>query len=392
MRSLMVAVMSLVLVMSVATGAYAEEMGRYLVKLKGSIGNAVGKAGGNVLHTLGSVGGLSIEVPEAAIEGLKRNPNVEYIRADIRIQAIAKGGKGGGKKPPKDDPTPEPSEVLEWNVDQIDAEKAWSYSTGAGSKVAVVDTGIDKDHPDLAENIAGGRNYVRKGRKLSTGKWDDDNGHGTHVAGIIAALDNEIGVIGVAPEAQLYGVKVLDSRGNGWMGDLIAALEWAVTNNMDVVNMSLSASEGDPLLESACQSAADAGILLVAASGNNGGQVQFPAQYGSVIAVGATNSSDQVTSWSNKGSSLEIVAPGLSVRSTWKGGSYETLDGTSMATPHVAGVCALMRGLPESLAPEDPRTQLQITADDLYAEGRDTTSGFGLVDAEEAVTGAESAP
>jgi len=311
MRKIVIAFVASLGVAALCATAYGDGKKRYLVKVKGNLGDAVEKAGGKVLHRYHVVRGLAVEVPEAAVGALRRNPNVVSIRPDIVVQAVRSAKKpskppkgGGGKK--------QPSEALEWNVDQIDAELAWASTTGAGVKVAVIDTGIDDDHPDLAANIGGGVNFVPKGRKLDPAKWNDDNGHGTHVAGIIAAVDNEIGVIGVAPEATLYAVKVLDARGSGWLSDVVAGIEWSVDNNMDVINMSLGASEG---------------------------------------------------------------------------GGYKTENGTSMSTPHVAGVCALMLGLSDSLIPDDPRAQLQVTADDLYATGRDETSGFGLVDAEEAAAG-----
>ena len=366
--------------------AYGGGKKRYLVTVRGKLGNAVEKAGGKVLHKYHVVRGLSVEVPEAAVGALKRNANVVSVRPDVVVQVVLSAKKpskppkgGGGKK--------QTAEVLEWNVDHIDAELAWASTTGAGVNVAVIDTGIDDDHPDLAGNIGGGVNFVVKGRKLDPTKWADDNGHGTHVAGIIAAVDNEIGVIGVAPEATVHAVKVLDGRGNGWLSDVVAGIEWSIDNNMAVINMSLGASEGDPLLSAACESASDAGILVVAAAGNDGGAVLYPARYDSVIAVGATDADDNVPSWSNQGEEVELVAPGVNVRSTWKGGGYKTESGTSMATPHVAGVCALMLGLDPLAIPDDPRTQLENSANDLDPVGRDETSGFGVVDAEKAVTG-----
>ena len=363
--------------------AFAGEMGRYLVTIRGSIGKAVQAAQGRVIHEYNTVSGVAIELPAAAVAGLERNPNVVSIQPDIVVTAMPKGGK----KPPKGGGDKEqPAEVLEWNVDRIDADLSWSLSKGEGVGVAVVDTGIDKDHPDLAANIIGGVNFVAKGRRLNPDKWDDDSGHGTHVAGIIAAVDNEIGVIGVAPDAGLYAVKVLDQSGNGWLSDVVAGIEWAVDNNADVINLSLGASSSWPLLNDACQAAADSGVLIVAAAGNDGGDVLYPARYDSVIAVGATDSSDTVPWWSNRGPEVELAAPGVGVRSTWKGDSYNTISGTSMATPHVAGTCALMLGSPEPLPPNGIRVKLQETAEDLEPDGKDDASGYGLVDAEKAVT------
>jgi len=358
------------------------QVGRYIVTARAPLGKAVEAVGGRVVHQFHMVPGLAVELPEVAVKQLRANPAVVSVEPDVVVNALS--GDALKRQRPGTDRR-QPGEVIEWNVDRIDAELVWSLSTGAGVKVAVVDTGIDRDHPDLVANIAGGVNFVRKGNSLNPDRWDDDNGHGTHVAGIIAAVDNEIGVVGVAPGARLYAVKVLDASGSGWLSDVVAAVEWSVDNRMDVINMSLGASSGSPLLEGACQAAAEAGIVIVAAAGNDGGPVLYPARYSSVIAVGATDSSDSVPWWSNRGPELEIVAPGVNVRSTWKGGGYRTLSGTSMAAPHVTGVCALMLAL--SPPPADPRAQLQGTADDLYSPGRDEISGFGLVDADEAAAG-----
>ena len=391
MRRIVIGFAALVCILGLGMTAFAQDMGRYLVTVKGPLDEAVAKAGGRMVHQYHIVPGVAIEVPKAAVEGLRRNPNVVSIEPDVTVKALDKGGIKP-PKPPKGGGTEQSSEVLEWNVDRIDADLAWGESTGSGVTVAVVDTGIDKYHPDLADNILGGLNFVYKGRKLTPSKWDDDNGHGTHVAGIIAATDNEIGVIGVAPEAKLYAVKVLDASGSGWLSDVVAAVELCVDDQMDVVNMSLGTTYDYPLLEQACQVAAEAGILLVAAAGNEGADVLYPAAYSSVIAVGATYDSDDVPSWSNQGPELELAAPGVAVRSTWKGGGYRTVSGTSMAAPHVAGVCALARGVPVPGTADDIRSDLQDTADDLCEAGRDETSGFGLVDAEEAVTGIQTNP
>jgi subtilisin family serine protease len=263
-------------------------------------------------------------------------------------------------------------------VVRIDAEYAWGTSTGAGINVAVIDTGIDADHPDLAANIAGGVNYVGKGwwKPADPSKWNDGNGHGTHVAGIIAALGNDIGVVGVAPEASLYAVRVLGNSGSGYVSDIVAALEWAILNDMDICNMSLGTDTDVESLEEACDAAAASGLLLVAAAGNDGGAVDYPAAYSSVIAVAAVDSSDVRPSWSSYGPEVALAGPGVDVYSTWKGSGYKTISGTSMAAPHVAGTLAL-----------NLSADLCASADDLPPGGIDDYTGCGLVDAGEAATG-----
>ncbi|MDI6639840.1 MAG: S8 family peptidase, partial [Methanocellales archaeon] len=177
----------------------------------------------------------------------------------------------------------------------------------------------------------------------------DDNGHGTHCAGIVAAEDNTEGVAGVAPEASLYAVKVLNRFGSGWLSDIIAGIQWSVDNDMDVVSMSLGTSTYSASLETACNNAYNAGLVLVAAAGNSGdgnpatNEYSYPAAYGSVIAVGATDINNVAPSWSNSGSYLELAAPGVSIYSTLPtyrvtltrtyGYDYGTLSGTSMSCP-----------------------------------------------------------
>jgi subtilisin len=260
--------------------------------------------------------------------------------------------------------------------------------------VAIIDTGIDRDHPDLVDNIAEGVNFVRTKGKVNSNAWEDDNGHGTHCAGIVAALDNTIGVIGVAPGASLYGVKVLNSQGSGSYSDIIKGIEWSVTNGMDVISMSLSGSTDLEALEDACDAAKAVGIVVVAAAGNYGDtSLPYPAAYDSVISVGATDSSDVLASWSNTGTGLDLVAPGVVIYSTYKGDTYATLSGTSMACPHVAGTAALVLQADPTLDADGVQDLLESTADQLWSvDYPSTVYGFGLVDAAEAVTGFETPP
>ncbi len=286
------------------------------------------------------------------------------------------------KKPVRPDPVPDPDpdQTLPWGVDRIDAELA--LSTGSDIKVAVLDTGIDGDHPDLKDNVMGGVNFVPSGRKVDPNKWNDDNGHGTHVAGTIGALDNTIGVVGVAPNVHLYAVKVLDRKGSGYLDWVVAGIEWAVTNDMDVITMSLSVGVDVDGFEDACDAAYTAGIVIVAASGNDGSSVAWPAAYDSVIAVGATDSSDNIVYFSNYGPEVEMSAPGVGILSTWKDGGYNTISGTSMATPHVTGVVAIILSANSGFTPDQTRAMLAETADDLGTAGRDNYFGYGLVDAQ----------
>ena len=338
--------------------------------------NLVRAHGGQPLQDLEIVNGLSVLLPPGAEAALARRAEVLRVEDDPEVHALVPG-QGKGPKPP---PPPPPAQVLPWGVNRIDADYAWSVTRGAGINVAVIDTGIDADHPDLAANVKGGINYVASRGRINPSAWDDDNGHGSHVAGIIGALDNTIGVVGVAPQCSLYALKVLNKSGMGYTSDVIAAIQWAVSNGMDIATMSLGSNSASLAEQQACDTAAAAGLILVAAAGNDGKDVDYPGAYSSVIAVAATDSSNQVASWSSPGPEVDIAAPGVSIYSCYKNGGYATLSGTSMATPHVTGTLALVLAAGRS-------PNLCLSADDLPPAGTDIYTGCGLVDAGEAVTG-----
>jgi len=291
-------------------------------------------------------------------------------------------------------------------VSNIEAEIVWGGAPGAtnvipglggaGVKVAVVDTGIDCGHPDLAPNCVYGANFAAKGNKLAF----DDHGHGTHVAGIIAARDNGFGVIGVAPEAKLYAVKVLDENGSGAWSAVASGIVWAVKNGMNVINMSLGGSSSSQAVADAVQAASEAGILVVSAAGNSGccDTVLYPAKLPGSMAVAAVDANDERASFSSTGPEVDVAAPGVDILSTVPTGTcklcdpsgYRSLSGTSMATPHVSGAGALLmsRGLTNVQA----WTQLSGTAKDLGFPGFDLLYGWGRVDALAAITQSPSFP
>ncbi|MBI4676985.1 MAG: S8 family peptidase [Elusimicrobia bacterium] len=275
-----------------------------------------------------------------------RLPDIRETVAHFRSalapdRAIPRGSAASevlGAAAPKAEDDPEQP----WGIQRLNASGAWARTQGAGVKVAVIDTGIDYTHPDLKANVYGGANVVNPDTPKN---YKDDQGHGTHVSGTIAAVKDGQGVVGVAPKAKLYGVKVLDADGSGDYSTIIAGIEWAVKNKMVVANMSLGAEEGMDSLQDAVKAAAEAGLLIVAAAGNNGGAVCYPAAYPEVVAVSASNSADKIASFSSRGPEIAFIAPGASIKSTFMGGGYETHDGTSMASPHVAGLAALAAGL-----------------------------------------------
>ncbi|MDA8217675.1 MAG: S8 family serine peptidase, partial [Dehalococcoidales bacterium] len=328
----------------------------------------VQKAGGKVKYTYHLVPAIAAAVPAAALAGLAHNPHVERVEPDVAVQAA------------------DAELDAAWSVKRIGAGLVQaSGNKGAGVKVAIVDSGIDYTHPDLDANYAGGYDFVN-----NDGDPMDDNGHGTHVAGTVAAADNDSGVVGVAPEASLYALKVLDSSGSGSYSNVVAALEWCVDHGIQVTSNSYG-SAGDPgtTVKAAFDAAYAAGIVNVGAAGNAGktrtnvDNMIYPAKYDSVIAVAATDSSDNRASFSSTGPAAELAAPGVGILSTVPGGGYEAWSGTSMATPHVTGTVALM--IAAGIKGRDTiRATLRQTADDLGSTGWDWLFGYGLVDADEA--------
>ncbi|MFA5140618.1 MAG: S8 family peptidase [Elusimicrobiota bacterium] len=229
----------------------------------------------------------------------------------------------------------EPDEV-QWGVRRLNAPAAWPTNKGRGVKIAIVDTGIDPDHPEFAGRIKGGINAVDKDKP-----WTDDHFHGTHVAGIAAAGLDGKGVVGVAPEAYLYAVKVLDKDGSGSLGSILGGMNWCAENGMQVANMSLGMEQDNFLLKWGVDNLLEDGVVIVAAAGNDGKDVNFPAAYDGVIAVSALNEQDGIAEFSSRGPEVAFIAPGVKVPSTVPGGGIAAYSGTSMATPHVTGLAAL---------------------------------------------------
>lgn len=284
-------------------------------------------------------------------------------------------------------PAPDVSQmiqVLPWGIDRVDAELVWPSGNLADPiKVGIIDTGISNKHPDLMANIKGGINTINPRKS-----WNDDNGHGSHVAGIVAAVNNPSGVVGVAPQADLYAIKSLNANGSGYLSDIIEGIEWGITNNMQVLNMSLGTASNIQSFHNAVIAAKNAGVIIVAAAGNSGGAVNYPAAYSEVIAVSATDQNNNLATWSSRGAEVDLAAPGVGVYSTYKGTGYATLSGTSMAAPHVAGVAALVLNTPIGLNdlnqngkwdPDEVQKKMQDSAVDLGVAGFDNIYGWGLV-------------
>lgn len=328
--------------------------------------------GGKVKHSYTLIPSIAATVPQQALIVLANNPNVLIIEPDVEIQAISYVDEI----------------ALTWGVDRIEADYAHlrtSPITGELVKVAVIDTGIDTDHPDLETNYYGGSDFVN-----GDSDPEDDNGHGTHCAGTIAGVANGVGVVGVAPLAEIYALKVLDENGSGSFSSVIAALQWCVENGIDVTSNSYSSSQ-DPgtQVAAAFANANQAGVLSIAAAGNrgnirgNGNNVGYPAAYDDVVAVAATDQSDNRAYFSSTGPAVEVSAPGYQVPSTYLSGQYAYLSGTSMACPHVAGMAALLiqAGLEADVEIDNEviRQAIADSCEDLGKTGRDSQYGYGIV-------------
>jgi len=360
------------------------------------------------------------ELPEKAVDRIKNARGVVRVEHDKQVHLLGKPSKPPGKNKNRF----QPPQTIPWGVSRIKAPDAWNVSDGSANgviEVAILDTGIDYNHPDLADNLVWGVSVLHGRVSEKQKDYRDVNGHGTHVSGIVSAIDNGIGVVGVAPGAELYAVKVLGNNGNGWVSDIILGIEQALLgpdgvldadndgvivgdpqdDAPEVISMSFGSSADVQALHDAISEAYVDGVVLVAASGNEGSQTpDYPSAYPEVIAVGAVDSNDQPPSWSNRG--VEVSAPGVGIFSTYPDDVYTTMSGTSMAAPHVSGVVALIQavhyvrygnvlpvGDSDDTSKGSVRGILHLTAEDVGQVGWDAIYGYGVVRADLAVQNAQ---
>ncbi len=278
------------------------------------------------------------------------------------------------------------TEGAQWHLKKIEAYDAWDVTMGSSDiKVAVLDSGIDLDHEDLIGQVVAQADVVD-----NDGIAQDDNGHGTHVCGIIAAVaDNGLGGAGVAPGVKLIVVDIFQETAGGWEAtttDNIEAIDFAIEQGADVINMSFGGNGDDELFEEAINGAVAAGAVCISAAGNNNNaDAYYPSDYEACISVISTTSEDTRSSFSNYGSAKDISAPGSSIKATYFDGGYKTYSGTSMAAPVISGVAALMLSVNPSLTIEQIKQMLYGTAVDLGTEGKDDYFANGRVDASAAV-------
>ncbi|MEK7582342.1 MAG: S8 family peptidase, partial [Patescibacteria group bacterium] len=288
-----------------------------------------------------------------------------------------------------------PDAQIPWGVASIRGDaKLFETLGGEGIAIAVLDTGISKNHPDLAERLKDCKDFSNLKQSVVSGKCEDKNGHGTHVAGIIAADGGKEGkgIYGVAPEAKLLVYRVCDANGSCWADDIAVAIRTAVDEGAQIINLSLGADIESPLIHQAIDYAGDHDVLVVAAAGNDGdyeGSIDFPAANVRVVSVGALDDQNEIPDWSSRGSNkttqnndanekdLQFVAPGVNIESTWKEG-YANLSGTSMAAPHISGLAALIWNVDEEYPAQAVFKKLKELTQDVGPEGEDNDSGFGM--------------
>lgn len=327
------------------------------------------------------------------IKDYKKDPNVEYAQPNYRYKS---------EVIPND-----PSYGSLWGMPKIDAPTAWDTTTGSSSVVvAVVDTGVDYNHEDLSANMwvnpdeiaANGLDDDGNGKIDDVKGWDfvsndndpmDDHNHGTHVSGTIAGVGNNgTGVVGVTWSSKIMPLKFLGADGYGYTSDGISAINYAVSEGADVINNSWGgSSSGDPAVEEAINSAHDANIVVVSAAGNANQDAigHSPAYINSTITVASSTSADAKSSFSNYGGKIDVAAPGSAIYSTTPSNTYSTFNGTSMATPHVAGLAALLLAADPTLNNEQIRQIIRKRSDDLGDAGFDTSFGYGRIDANQAI-------
>jgi serine protease len=337
----------------------------------------VEKAGGKVKVSMRHNLAIAAEMSPKDMKRFQKNPNVEFIEVDQKRRFMA--------------------QTVPYGINMVQAnlvDDSVASAAAGGKKICVIDSGLDLPHEDMGTRF----DTINGTNNSGTGNWYDEGGpHGTHVAGTIAALNNGLGVRGViGSNPNMHIVKVFNASGWGYSSSLVAAIETCADNGSDVVNMSLGGGGASQTEANAMQNLFNQGVLLIAAAGNDGSAysstdaLSYPASYNAVMSVAAVDSNKALASFSQKNSQVEIAAPGVNVLSTYpegtgSQGNYGNMSGTSMASPHVAGVAALVWSHHPTCSASQIRDALNASAQDLGSAGRDVKFGYGLVQAKDAV-------
>ena len=341
-----------------------------------------------------AISAVAVHLPPDVVGALLTMPNIKYIEKDALAYVL------GFPQYPDMQYMSRVSVLAQtpsWGYSKIKAgEVHASGNRGTGIRVCVIDSGVDPAHEDLVANLKGGYNFVN-----NTPTLKDDCGHGTHVCGIVAAVDNGIGVLGVAPEVSLFacrGLSNIKGSCSGSYTDLNASIQWAIDNKMHVINMSWGGELYSQTMNDLLKAAYNSGIVPVASAGNSGKSAPdtcgYPAKYNPVIAVAATDKDDLSASFSSQGLAVEVAAPGVKILSTvpkdcsmyCDPSGYAVFGGTSMASPHVAGLAALILKAHPSFTVDQVRGALNAGVSDLGDPGRDPVFGFGRIDAPKAIS------
>lgn len=373
---------------------------RYIVTFKRTVDDTgkrakIASAGGREKRLYRIIPAAAVELPSAAAaDALRRDPDVLRVEPDGFVFA----SDFNWDLPMIPQLPLFPVETIPWGLWRIRAPLMWEMTRGAGARVAVLDTGgFNSSHLDLPLNYGGCVSFVDLGDKEEPAPCLDGNGHSTHVSGTIAARENLAGVVGIVPEAEIWNVKVLSDGGSGTWSWIIAGLEWATENDVDVVNMSFGGFFDSPDLHDACDAAAAAGVILVAAAGNSGSfwgvefnTIAFPGRYESVFSVAAIDANGNVADFSSIGEEMDFAAPGVDVLSTVPDGWEDGWNGTSMASPHVTGTVAAMRSVHPNLSRECAYEILRLTASSPSSDYDqwNISMGYGVVQAAAAVAAA----
>ena len=283
------------------------------------------------------------------------------------------------------------SEIQDWGLRMLNIPSLWRHTEGEGIKIAILDTGISLNHHDLVGAVSthNYKDFTRSPHGIS-----DQQGHGTHCAGVVAARKNNTGIVGVAPKAELIIGKVLGDDGSGSGEDIANGIDWAVDKGAEIISMSLGAQVDIPVIHSAIRKATNRGVFFICAAGNDSlNHVDYPGAYKETIAVGSINRQRRLSTFSSIGKEVTIVAPGEDINSTYPPNTYAKLSGTSMAAPFVAGVAALILSKHKKYGGDTPintqkdlENHLAMTATDLGSIGFDNKYGWGLINPESLVS------
>jgi subtilisin family serine protease len=324
---------------------------------------------------LAKIGVVVEEVPsgelDTTLDALSKDSNVEFVEriGEVSAQDLIPNDPGFAKQP---------------ELNQIHAPQGWDLSTGGSDvTIAIIDSGVDAGQPDLGKKVMGGCDFVHEDADAS-----DDNGHGTHVAGIAAAIGGDgVGIAGVSWGAQILPVKVLDNNGDGDYASVAAGIIWAADHGAEIINLSLGGAKGNRTLKAAVDYATNKGSMVIAASGNDGySSLRYPAGYESVLSVGSVDAVNNRSDFSDYGASLDLVAPGENIYSTVPGG-YDWKSGTSMSAPYVSGLAAVLWSIPGNNNAARVQAEIVQSAQDLGKVGWDSQYGYGLIRMDMALKG-----